>query len=150
MYKKTKKEPITLGSVIEKNAVYICKQDIICKDGIFVKGSLVMLDTALTYKPNGQPQCLKICDFEKSCYITCISPFGTGSIADYNYEIRPENFDDFLGIDEYVTAKWRDIVARKGISEGMFSSYKENRFIREKRKLIESFTLEEREKYKML
>lgn len=148
MYKKTKEEPITFGDVIEKNAVYICKQDIICKDGIFVQGSLVMLDVRTTYNKN-KPQCLNICDFESGCLNDCISPFGARGIDDYNYEIGPENFDDFFLIDEYVTAKWKNIVAKRGSSEGMFSSFRENRFIRDKRKLIESFTPEEREKYRM-
>lgn len=148
MYKKTKKELVTLSSVIKENAVYICKQDIICKDGIFAQGSLVMLDVMNTYNKN-EPQYLNICDFESGCLNDCISPFGTGSIADYNYEINLENFDDFLEIDEYVTAKWKSIVAKRGSSEGILSSVRDNRFINDKRKLIESFTPEERKKYRM-
>ncbi len=149
MYKKTKKEPVTLSSVIEKDAVYICKQDIICKDGVFVKGSLVMLDAVRAYKPNKQPQCLKICDFESGCLNYCISLFGEGSIVDYNYEIGPENFDEFFLMEEYVTAKWKSIVAKRGSSVSMLSRFRDNRFINDKHKLIESFTPEEREKYRM-
>lgn len=148
MYKKTKIEPVILSDIVDENAVYVCKQNIICKDGIFIQGSLVMLDTSPSFNPN-KPQCLKICDFERACSIDCISPFGASSINDYNYEIRPENFDEFLKVDEYVTAKYKNIVAKRGLAEGMFSSFKDNRFIKDRRKLIESFTSEEREKYKM-
>lgn len=153
MYRKTKKEPVILSSIVDENTVYICKQDIICKDGIFVQGSLVMLDVMTTYNKN-RPQCLKICDFESGCLNDCISQFGSRSINDYNYEIGAENFDEFFKIEEYVTSKWKNIVAKRGnpddIFSSFFSSFRDNRFINDKRKLIESFTPEERKKYKMV
>lgn len=148
MYKSTAKESGRLSRIVDENAIYLCKQDIICINGIFEKGSLVMLKTTPFASDN---QHLKIGDFESGCLNNCIAMIGYDpTSSDENFEITPGNFEIYLEVENYVTSKWKALLKERGnIEYGIFSEFRESKFIKNKRKFIESFTLEERVKYKL-
>lgn len=151
MYKKVKKESVTFESVIDENAIYICNRDIICNDGVFIQGSLVMVEAVPKFVSHlTDEQNLIICDFKSGCLNNCVSNFGAGAIVDKNDNITPDNFYDFFEVERKITSMWKHIIDKRGNPDSIFWNFKDIKFIKNKHKLIESFTLEEREKYKML
>lgn len=115
MYKKfeSRLRPAVLSDIIHREKIYRCKKDVKCHDGMFEKGTLVVM-----WSSNDKKNILGLVEFSAMCSAMLkehYSYFCSSIVIDESdtIEITPAEFSDYFEEEATLSQRWHDIVTKR-------------------------------------